>query len=150
MPFFSFTGKPGFTRYQGKRFHPSLAQTRRFYPHVHNMDGFYVCKIQKLSDKIKTESDISPGDEEGDKNVDNEAPVESGAKKVRKEKEKSPSKFKKGKKKRVSKEEELPKKKKLKTTEKVSVPPPVSSKSTNKNASAKMTKPRRMKPEKMM
>lgn len=41
-------GKEGFTSYMGKRFHPSLKLTRRFYPHAHNIDGFYVAKFQKI------------------------------------------------------------------------------------------------------
>ncbi|EPR79944.1 Nop2 protein, NOL1/NOP2/sun family protein, partial [Spraguea lophii 42_110] len=40
-------GKDGITDYRGLHFHPSIKKCRRIYPHVHNMDGFFVAKIIK-------------------------------------------------------------------------------------------------------
>lgn len=42
-------GKEGFASYRGKKFHPSLKLTRRYYPHTYNVDGFFVAKFQKLA-----------------------------------------------------------------------------------------------------
>jgi len=45
-------GVEGFTKYREKRYHPTMNLCKRYYPHTHNMDGFFVAKIKKLSNNI--------------------------------------------------------------------------------------------------
>jgi 25S rRNA (cytosine2870-C5)-methyltransferase len=42
-------GEEGLTKFIEKRFNQDLRKTRRIYPHVHNMDGFYVAKLVKVA-----------------------------------------------------------------------------------------------------
>ncbi|KAM0676194.1 rRNA (cytosine-C5-)-methyltransferase nop2 [Gurleya vavrai] len=41
-------GKNAFVNFRGEHFHPSMKMCRRIYPHVHNMDGFFIAKITKV------------------------------------------------------------------------------------------------------
>ncbi|OUM63871.1 hypothetical protein PIROE2DRAFT_66260 [Piromyces sp. E2] len=60
-------GKEGFTSFRGKTFNPSLKLTRRYYPHTHNMDGFYVSKFKKFSNKIPK---VNKDEDEEEKEVE--------------------------------------------------------------------------------
>lgn len=42
-------GREGFTSYRGKRFSDKMKFTRRFYPHMYNVDGFFVAKLKKIA-----------------------------------------------------------------------------------------------------
>jgi 25S rRNA (cytosine2870-C5)-methyltransferase len=42
--------KEGITSYEGKNYDPRVKLSRRVYPHMHNMDGFFIAKLIKTKD----------------------------------------------------------------------------------------------------
>ncbi|PWN37940.1 NOL1/NOP2/sun family putative RNA met [Meira miltonrushii] len=66
-------GREGFKRFRGKTFDDRMHLTKRIFPHVHNMDGFFFCKLKveapssvKTNGKAEITSAIANGEIDAD------------------------------------------------------------------------------------
>jgi ribosomal RNA methyltransferase Nop2 len=57
-------GVDGLTSYKQQRFHPSTKLCKRVYPHIHNMDGFFVAKFRKFANGVKSIEAATEAEEE--------------------------------------------------------------------------------------
>lgn len=71
-------GKEGFTSFRGKQFNPKVKLTRRYYPHVYNVDGFFVAKFQKIAASIHDDNKASAAEKEAQARAEEEESIIKG------------------------------------------------------------------------
>lgn len=71
-------GREGFTSYRGKRFNEKMKFTRRFYPHMYNVDGFFVAKLKKIAPTPKAGDAEKVSQEKEDEEMEEEDSVPFG------------------------------------------------------------------------
>ena len=72
-------GVPAFTSFMGKKFNADMRLARRYYPHTYNVDGFFVCKLQKTAPTPKNASTAGSGATANGVQAEEESPeVEMG------------------------------------------------------------------------
>jgi ribosomal RNA methyltransferase Nop2 len=88
-------GKPGIVTWRHHRFNDQVKMARRYYPHVYNMDGFFICKIKKLQNGVREKQDKKrkrgevDGDDDDDDHDYNEHGSYNGRRRGRDEDEES-------------------------------------------------------------
>jgi len=115
----------GYTKWKDRRFGDKMALTRRVYPHVENMDGFYIAKLKKTKDGVRVEYAEEP-----------EKPTKAEKKEAKSDKKNK--KDKKGKKDKPKKGDKTKKGDKAKKSENTSEP--VEEKKSKKEAPQKSEK----------
>ncbi|UZJ52735.1 hypothetical protein CBS101457_002055 [Exobasidium rhododendri] len=59
-------GRDGFKSFRGKTFDEKMNFAKRIFPHVHNMDGFFFCKLKVEPRQVKVEAIAKQAKEDGE------------------------------------------------------------------------------------
>lgn len=57
VPILLDVGEAGVCNYDDKRFDQQVKYTKKVFPHIHNMDGFYIAKILKIKNGSKKQKE---------------------------------------------------------------------------------------------